>query len=460
MILHNAEINNSYLKFNNKKQSFKGGDFTGLTKAADLFIKSQENLSSTRFIQDTATNWAPKAVFARSIPDLAEQSFLEFTESAIFYFAPPILGEKLFRNIFKNFAPKNLSKQINNLIPQSVSEITKNKALTADIQKRSIASKAGIVLACAAVPAAEYALSFAKNLFTLKKFKKCNFNNIANLDKNGREKENFEQQKKVEENAKKQLKKFAVISSAGIAAGTLLALRGHKSDLLQKVSKGILNPGKAAAEGLKKAGLKEGIITNTLSKFSLDFANDGGKLALSKGQLGLTAVLGLFGYSKAAEDRGRLDVLEVWTRVPLVVFYTIFGGELFEKAFHKILENKNKFKDIISKDAAGRVITPARKELPALAEKIAKERGTNAAQELSHLTKEKAFIQGVPYAFSLLFMGLTLSAITRFWTQYRYNHQKHEESAGSTNSPAAKNIPFGSFKTADKVPNIFQKYNC
>ena len=90
-------LNNS--KSNNKKSnpSFKN-DFRGLAKAADIFIKSQENLSSTRFIQDTATNWAPKAIFSRSKADFAEMSFLEFLESGIFYFASPILGEKLFRN--------------------------------------------------------------------------------------------------------------------------------------------------------------------------------------------------------------------------------------------------------------------------------------------------------------------------------------------------------------------------
>ena len=110
-----------------------------------------------------------------------------------------------------------------------------------------------------------------------------------------------------------------------------------------------------------------------------------------------------------------------------MVFYTIFGGELFEKGFHKILEKKNKFKDVISKDAQGKVVTPLRKELPTLAEKLAKERGTDKAAELARLTKEKAFIQGVPYAFSLLFMGLTLSAITRLWTQYRYDKEKSDK---------------------------------
>ena len=123
MITLSRNYNNT--QNNNKKNpSFKNGAaLTGIAKAADLFIKSQENLSSTRFIQDTATNWAPKAVFSRSKADFAEMSFLEFIESAIFYFAPPLLGEKLFRNVFKKFAPKNIAKQINEVIPKTVSEI-------------------------------------------------------------------------------------------------------------------------------------------------------------------------------------------------------------------------------------------------------------------------------------------------------------------------------------------------
>ncbi|MCD7740327.1 MAG: hypothetical protein LUH11_03155 [Candidatus Gastranaerophilales bacterium] len=436
MITFDEQKNN--IKNNNKKNpAFKGAEkavLTGAAKAADIFIKSQENLSSTRFIQDTATNWLPKAVFARSKADFAEMSFLEFLESGIFYFASPLLGEKLFRNhIFNKFQPEALREKINEQIPKTIEEITKNTALPEEVKKRAISTKAGIVLACSAIPVAEYTLSFAKNLFTLKIFNKSNFNNIANLDKTSSEKEDKAQQERVEKNSKKQLKKAAIISAAGVAAGSALAIYGHKSDTLQKLSKTILEPGKTAANLLDKSGLHSDKLKNTLGKFNLDFANNNGKLALSKGQLALTAILGLFGYSKAAEDRGKLDVAEVWTRVPLVVFYTIFGGELFEKGFTKILQKKNKFPDILQKTKDGKLNIPKREELPALAEKIANTKNTKAKEELSRLTKEKAFISAVPYAFSLIFMGFTLSAITRLWTQYRYNHQQKENVQNTMN---------------------------
>ena len=432
----------------NNKKSFKGD--LGL-KVAEVFIKSQENLSSTRFIQDTATNWAPKAVFARSKADFAEMSFLEFLESGIFYFASPILGEKLFRNkVFKNLQPKNLKEKINDQIPKTVKQITENKALTDEVKKRAISTKAGIVLACAAIPIAEYTLSFAKNLFTLKTFKKSNFNNIANLDKNKCEKEDKAQQQKVEKNAKKYLVKAAIGSAIGVGAGLTLATLGHRSDKLQNVAKTILEPGKALAKGIKKLGINSKKVSKTLSKLSLDFDGENGKLALSKGQLALTAIVGLFGYSKAAEDRGKLDVAEVWTRVPLVVFYTIFGGELFEKGFTKILQKKNKFPDLIKKTADGALNLPKQVELPKIAERVAKEKGTDAVKELSRLTKEKAIITAIPYAFSLLFMGFTLSAITRLWTQFRYNHQMKKD--------IEKPIDFFTYATKKNTPEIFKGF--
>lgn len=454
---NNTKLNSKNFKkisdTNRKYLSFKGAGtsaFTGVTKVADLFIKSQENLSSTRFIQDTVTNWAPKAIFSRSKADFAEMSFLEFLESGIFYFASPIFGEKLFRNkIFKNFLPSAIKNKVNEQIPKTVEAITKNNTLTDEVKKRAISTKAGIVLACTLIPVAEYTLSFAKNLFTLKAFKKSNFNNIANLDKNNNEKESIEQQNRVERNAKKQLKKAAIISAAGIAAGAGLALYGHKSTALQKISKTILEPGKAIAKLADKAGVKSNKFKNTISRFSLDFSDNNGKLALSKGQLGFTALLGLFGYSKAAEDRGKLDVAEVWTRVPLVVFYTTFGGEMFEKAFTKILEKKNKFTDIVQKTAEGTLKTPSRAELPALAEKIAKARNTLPEKELIRLTKEKAIVTAIPYAFSLLFMGLTLSAITRIWTQYRYNHQQKTQ--------AQNNLNLYTFSNNIEVPEIYKE---
>lgn len=441
MITSINNINNTNL---NKNISFKGaqnGAFDLLTKTADLFIKSQENLSSTRFIQDTATNWLPKAVFSRSKEDFAEMSFLEFLESAIFYFASPILGEKLFRNaIFKNFQPKVLRKDVNSQIANSLSEITKNKAISDNVKNRAIGTKAGIVLACALIPVAEYTLSFAKNLFTLKTFKRSNFDDIANLDKKQAHGENIKQQERVEKNAKKQFKKAGIISALGVIAGSLLALTAHKSNFSLQASKAILEPGKAISNALHKTGINSSKADKFLNGLSLDFANNNGKLALSKGQLALTAIVGLFGYSKAAEDRGKLDKQEVWTRVPLVVFYTIFGSELFEKGFINILNKNNKCQDVLKKGKDGSINVLKRVELDKVAKELASKNGTSSTIELSKLVKQKAFVSAIPYLFSLLFMGFSLSAITRFATQRRYNKQKEELNKDTLNQNSFNEI--------------------
>src|SRR5574344_257026 len=171
------------------------------TKLPLLFVKSQENLSSTRFIQNTVTNWIPKAIFARSLADLGDLSFLEFFESGLFFFAPPLLGQYVARKgIFSKFLPKNQRKELDLHLTRSATDILKDsKLLKSGATKRLIPTKAAIVLSCACIPAAEYALSFAKNLFTLKVFKKSNFNNIANLNK--QETETKAQQDKVRNSA-------------------------------------------------------------------------------------------------------------------------------------------------------------------------------------------------------------------------------------------------------------------
>ena len=146
----------------------KVNGFTPATKRLDKFLKSQENLSHTRFIQGTLTNWFPKAALSRSFIDFSEFTFLEFLESGIFYFAAPFFGEHAFRNgLFKKVQPKKLQKTILKEVPKSIEEIKKSK-LSQDLKNRVTTTKGGIILGCITIPAMEYALGFAKNLFTLK----------------------------------------------------------------------------------------------------------------------------------------------------------------------------------------------------------------------------------------------------------------------------------------------------
>lgn len=399
-----------------KSPSFKGA---GTLRFLDGFLKSQENLSTTRFIQGTATNWFPKAVLSRSKADLCEFTFLEFLESGLFYFAAPVLGEHLYRKkLFKKIQPKNLRNKISEEIPKSLEQI-KNSNLDKTLKNKLITTKAGIVLACLAVPVLEYSLSFAKNLFTLKVFKVSNFNNVANLEKVKTEDKNHQQ--KVEKHSKRELKKAGILSIAGLVSGLLLASLGNKSKAAIKASEILLEPGEHLS---KLFNVKSKKLDNFLKEYlKLDFNNTDGKLTLSKGQLAATCITGLFGYSSAAKDRGKLDLYEVWTRVPLVVIYTIFGSALFESGFKNILAKKGKFPELIKKTNGEIAPVPARKDLPQIAERLAHKNGTTTEKELNKLIKQKSVITGVPYLFSLLVMGFTLSAVARIWTQIRYNKQ-------------------------------------
>lgn len=415
--------------FCSKESSLFAG-LKGKQKIYNGFIKSQENLSHTRFIQAVATNWVPKAVFARSLADFTEMTFLELSESALFFFAPAVFGGFLQKNITR-LAPKKFSEQINKNISKSAEEIISNKALqNSGISKRVLPIKAGIVLACIAIPAGEYALSFAKNLLTLKLFKKSNFDNIANLNK-GNQKEDLSHQEKVKKSAQKNIKNSSILAVSALASGVALALVGHKSQTLQNISKGILRPGNIIYKGFDKIGLKFKTpqkaekfkkILNTYINF--DFDTSKGSLGLSKGQLVVSTLAGLYGYSQAGKDRGKLDQLEVLTRVPIVAFYTVFGSEIFDSAFKKILIKKNKFSDLVKKDTEGKITIPKREEIAQIAQNNAKTKKISVKTEFDRLLKEKAIITAIPYGFSLLFMGFLLAGISRCWTQYRFNQAK------------------------------------
>ncbi|MCM1338465.1 MAG: hypothetical protein NC191_02200 [Muribaculaceae bacterium] len=443
--INNTQIISNTNPATKKAPSFKGA---GTVKFLDAFIKSQENLSSTRFIQGTMTNWFPKAVLSRSWVDFCEFSFLEFLESGLFYFAAPFFGEHLYRNrLFKSVQPKNLKNDITKNLSKSVEEIKKSR-IDKSLQKRLITTKGGVLLGCLAVPALEYSIGFAKNLFTLKVFKVSNFDNVANL--NHDKKEDKTQQQKVENHSKKVLMKVGLLIPAAIASGLALAKFGYKSNAAVKFSQVILEPGETISKLFK---IKSEKANNFLKEYlKLDFVNNNGKLSLSKGQLAATCITGLFGYSAASKDRGKLDFYETWTRVPLVVLYTIFGSSLLDGGFKKYLAAKGKFPELIKRNQNGHIAAvPSRKDLPVIADKLAKINKTASDVELAKLIKQKALITGVPYAFSLLAMGFTLSAVSRIWTKYRYNHQAKNNSVNTQNDYVKFSPVFEGFKVSNRV---------
>ncbi len=383
-------------------------------KAAAKFVNSQEQasgLSTTRFIQDTGTCLVPKATFARSKADLAENAFLELSESALVYFVPALLGENVARKILS----KGLSKHEKSLVASSASELMKmNNAAS----KKVLPVKAAIALTSLFIPLTEFTLNYFKNLFTLKVFKKSDFNNIANLN---RDVEDVKHKQKVKDSAVKNIKRAGLAFGTALGGAALIAKHGAKSNALQKLSELILAPG-------TKLFKKNEKLKNFFNKYaSIDFASQDGKLVLSRGQLTSCVLIGGAGYFGASKDRGKQNFLETLYRYPLVGFYIITGSDLFEKGFKKLLLKAGKCKETIDKNLE----TPSFDKLEELAKTLAKQNGTSVNKEFKKLAKQKTLIFGVPFLFSIGFMGFFVAGISNYFTKFRYNQEKQNSAGGN-----------------------------
>lgn len=381
-------------------------------KYASKLIAYQEGasgLSASRLVQDTATCLLPKATFSRSKEDLAENIFLEVSENSIVYLGPAVLGEKVARKAF-SVGLKNNEKE---LVAKSIKELN---AMSPDVKKKIVPIKAAIALSAMLIPLMEFSLSYLKNLFTLGVFKKSDFQNIASLEK---KEESTEQQTKVRNNAKNKIALAGMIYGGLLATSILLANQGKNFKCLQQFSEFILNPG----ERIFKQNSKKSDFVNKY--FSQDFNSEKGKLVLSKGQLTSCVTIGGLGYFGASADRGRENLLETASRFPLVGFYIITGGELFDRGFKKLLKHFGKCKDVINKDLS----SPTFDELQKKAQEIAKTNGTNANKEFKKFAKQKVLVNGVPYLFGIGVMGFFVAGMTNYFTRHRHNQAKKSQIA-------------------------------
>ena len=377
-------------------------------KLASKFVAYQEGasgLSASRLIQDTGTCLLPKATFSRSKEDLAENTFLELSENTIVYLGPAVLGEKVARKVFS----RGLNSSEKELIAKSVKELS---AMSPDVKKKIVPIKAAIALSAMLIPLAEFSLSYLKNLFTLSVFKKSDFQNIASLEKNEEDKE---QQTRVRKSAKDKVALAGMIYGGLLATSILLAQKGKNHKSLQELSELILNPG----EKLFKQNSKKSNFVNKY--FSQDFNSENGKLVLSKGQLTSCVTIGGLGYFGASADRGRENLLETASRFPLVGFYIITGGELFDRGFKKLLCKLNSCQDVINKKDLSSLTFP---ELEKKSVELAKQRCSTPAKEFKKLAKQKVLVNGVPYVFGIGVMGFFVAGMTNYFTRRRHNKAK------------------------------------
>ena len=379
-------------------------------KSAAKFINHQEQasgLSTSRFIQDTGTCMLPKAVFSRSSADLAENAFLELTESGLVYFAPALIGEKISRKIFFFF----LEKAAKELVSTPAAKLLETKS---PLNKKVLPVKAGIALTAMLIPLTEFTLNYFKNIFTIKAFNKADFNNIAALEN---KKEDKTLQNKVEKSAKKNIIRAASVFAGCVGLGALIAKKGANSKTLQNISELILAPGTKLFKNNQKT-------KDFFNKyFSIDFAQQDGKLVLSKGQLTSCVLIGGAGYFGASKDRGKQNFLETLFRFPVVGFYIITGSELFEKGFKNLLVKLGKCKETIGKNLE----VPSFEELSNIAKSAAAKNGTKAEAEFKKLAKQKTLISGVPFLFSIGFMGFFVAGISNFFTKYRFTKEQKNQ---------------------------------
>lgn len=392
------KINNT----NNNKVTFTNSNIGLGLKVASKIVSVQEGgagLSNIRFIQDTATGLLPKAVFARSKADLGENTFLELSESLLVYYCPAILGEGIFRKLYSKKLPANLKSKIST---PAKDLLKNNNALD---NKRLMPVKAALALSAFAIPLVEFTLNYFKNLMTLKVFKQSNFENIANLDKT--KSEDKKQAEKVEKSAKNNIKRAAGVYAGCLALSALLLRKGEGSKFLQNISELIVAPGSK----LFKNNQKKADFVNKY--FSLDFAENNGKMVLSKGQLTSCVLVGGAGYFGAAKDRGKQNFLETLFRFPIVGFYIICGNELLEKGFRKILYKNGKCKNLIN----NKLEVPKLNELANIAKNI----NGNFDQIYKKLLKQKCMIAGIPLLFGIGIMGFFIAGTSNLFTKYRYN---------------------------------------
>lgn len=395
-------------KINNVTFTNAGSIGVGL-RAASKICAIQEGgagLSNIRFLQDSATGLLPKAVFARSKADLGENTFLELSESVLVYYCPALLGEGIFRKLFSKKLPKNLRADV----AKAGVELLKSGNVLDN--KKIIPVKAAIALGAFAIPLIEFTLNYVKNLMTLKVFKQANFENIANLDKSKHE--NQAQAEKVKRGANKNIKLAAKIYSGCLALAGLLVLGGNKSKALQGLSEFIVAPGSKLFKNNEK-------LKNFLNKFfSIDFANDNGKLSMSRGQLTSCVLVGGAGYFGAAKDRGKQNYLETLFRYPVVGFYIIYGNELLEKCFRKLLYKTGHCKEVLNE----KLEVPRFDELKDYVKKFS----GNHDELYKKMLKQKCLISGVPLLFGIGVMGFFITKSSNLFTKFRYEKsQQHSK---------------------------------
>ena len=347
--------------------------------------EGHHGLAHTKFAQDVAMVWAPKALISRSDAERTEVTMLEFVENFLVYYV--IAGSARYA-----FFP--LASKISG-VPKALLTQPLNTALHTPLLNKTIATKAAVVLASlgTAAFAGEYVLNFAKNLMTEKVFKMSRFSDVASLSSN---KAKAQEKKPLSPTGQKAMARIG--QSLVITAGLL-----------------------GAAFSLARFGGGNTPITRMLGKIlpKVDFGFSGGVPGLSKplllGYMGIAFV----SYLDACRDN--LERVEVATRLGIVLSFLFGGQELIQKAAVRIFGKM--VPDVLRPDRSIKPLT----EIASLA--IQRGGGSMAQTTKAFLpmllAKEALFF--IPMAICVVLPGIILGRLNQFWTAKRFDANKHAQ---------------------------------
>jgi hypothetical protein len=399
-----------------------------LAKATHITEDAGKGLSTQKFMQDTLSVWAPKALFTRSLAEFSEMSFLEFVESAFFYYSPGILGKNVFQHAARKLNPSKVAPE---LISKSYGELV---AKHSDKLNHVLPVKAATILAAVGTAGifGEYSLSFAKNLLTETVFKKSRFSDIVGLSDGQKDSHELSPQGK---KAVRRIGQTLGVLGGVLAGSALLARYGHASPALVKASEKLV----------KNFDFSFKNVLNRHGKPDIAFD-------LGRKQLWGIIGLGVISYLDAARDG--LERKEVATRLAIVAPWLAVGDQVVKHPFIQKLQKTAPELFHKTLDASGKVVAQNIKTLGTLEgeawQKAVTKLGASAPREhleaeafqlFKPLYNKRLSASWTPFAIGSLGVSGSVALMNRIWTRVRYENSLKNQ-INSQPGPQSVTQPF------------------
>jgi hypothetical protein len=361
-------------------------------------IESAQGASHAVFAVDTGTVWLPKVSVARSWAERFECSFVEFIESAFFYYMVPISAGSWFQKLYRKVAPGNVSLE----------ELMKPvKALTAAERKRILPIKAACLLSGFGIVTigGEYALNFIKNLLTEGFFKKSHFADVINLRANQPplKADNKPQRSDVTDRAIKRVLQCWALCGAMLAGSWWLAKHGGSRPKVVQA------------------------LDEIMRKFDFEYDVKRKKFGLNRAHFQVMLPIAVLGYVDAARDK--LEFMETGIRASITAWFLGWGSPMLQSWAAKkfghnmpgLMEN-NKVKPLATlfTDSILHAAKTLPNGTPTELTKVAK------AYLMPRLSR-KTQLYFMPLGTGMVGIGLLVALMTQFWTRFRFKAIQQQE---------------------------------